>query len=1453
MTITKTNEVNNEMDINTQEELLNKEAQEYEDKYYKGKAISGENIYLSAKAGWTKGMHWLKTIGLDERQIYDQTGNLRPGAEKYINNWKQEEEIKREAYKEIVKERDAFYTEHPDDITFLDKIAGSAVESFTNPVEVATQVGLGVATGGTSLGVRLGTQMAFDIGQAQFEARTYEDRDITPKEVATTAVMSAVPDLIFAGIGRAVKSDMLKPYMDNLHVSGDANINVRKTMDFNDNIGLDKNNTRQRVQTEYNQKVDINNDSYHYTDFDFTGATTYKASDEFKTSKKRFRDSIDDIVILSKEIEGDYYAIKDIIYDKEIELNNNASTVLSRTVNSYKSDIEILKGYDIDKDKAFEYGYKSKDNDYQNIGRMSRKNNGIIEQYAENITPVINDYYNRWKIQKKKKPNENPNINITYELIDESLDKIDAGFEIQRNYNQKEYMNKINKNETHGTLNDFVNEIGRDNTNISETIILNENGNGAKSLDKQYNTSDFFQSATNDGIILNQVDMKVSLYNMDEYESFINKFGYAFEDDIIKYDGNALQALNKSGKYKDLIDGALKENPEQFMEFITNAKEVLDNIKEPNEFFNDYANYFQKDIKTMKRLINQNKDFINAEYDKIVKEIPIEKYKDIKLWKKDVAESLARAKQINAKETMAISNAINKQKMLYDYDSFYTDGISNDYLAKNKVELKSERVNDFNNFIKPFFDSGIFKTVEGEPIEITFAKFINDLKSTRRSAKWTAEGEKSIGDLRGYFNEGEMKNFFTSKYNKQFLKTNAEYIRDVFDYQTTKSARFLQFGTTSPYVVANRFKHDLPSILSDKFDKALSDAEKSVLNKAIIHRADTMIRNTHLGYIQPLQTPVEKTAHSIINGLYRGILSGTGLAEYGVNNYYISSMRSLKYGNINANTTKFNTLRMIKSLGQENLPNKEFNLAYLRKNIDLEKMGKDLSKLDKLDRVLFAFQTGSEKQLKNFGEINACADLFYLNKDYTKLSNEMKSVLRVNGINESNYGIFVDFTKEHINNKGLTIDIDTLSKQVEDGNFMADALRTIYYKLSDYYGNVKHGDKFKDKTLAGDLFSRMYGMFRNTSRSLNEDTFKRMMYYVDADGIAKTRFSSEYVKSGRVPKDLALFTQGAIFLGIAGYGYNIAKELIYSDKTLDQRLAVIETKNKELVDTFKEIPQGEIVQLIDWYANNTELMNPTETSDFMNNVAKKFGHIFDTLTDEEKRAFGTNKEEATKEFGEFIVKYFVSNTAYKVGKSIYKYSELGDVGSLDKVYGFTKEQQAEYESIVRNMEYDDIKKWNETMSRMSKSTVDFMQNDTRSFDTLPKQERDLAHNIREMHPELKEINDNEYKAEVAYVINTNPNNEQEALKEHFMSEYKVNVSNEVNSSFEKVEEPKEEKKVVESELTEKQLKFLNNLLDAQHKKLTNKEIEKFKNTILSTKDIKERKELLKKHYNIIIK
>lgn len=734
---------------------------------------------------------------------------------------------------------------------------------------------------------------------------------------------------------------------------------------------------------------------------------------------------------------------------------------------------------------------------------------------------------------------------------------------------------------------------------------------------------------------------------------------------------------------------------------ITAKKEFLDSLRTIKKEYlpkqkEELISYFGINESSLRRYMNDFSKDINARYkdldSRVVKD-ELENYS----WTEQAMDSLNTERSKLAEESIKINQTVNKQLLIKDLESYYTkDG-------------KVLDIDKFNSDIKPYYDDNILVNTSKVSNEDHFAILIKKIKKTRASAKWTGD-RLTIGELRHFFGENQMANFFTRIGDGKYLKKNYEMVMDIVDFNTSKTARFMEYGSVSPYVLKNKIDFQFKKDMSDILGKTLSQDEKKVTQSAI-NQLNNFLRSTHLKGEQGLPTGIEKISKEFRTAILRGVIGWTGTSEISGPNQALALMRAQRYGGLN---TYENVLR---EGGGGNLvfPKGKYIVSQAMEDTDFSAFAKT-SVINKYDRKAMFMQKLSDIQMHKLGEAHTVSLFDNLPSKWDSLENEFKDVLRMNKINESNYVEFSKFAKSHIKEHNLTVNISDLSRNSEIGvnTKFNNALRDSYYQISQHIGDIKYDSKFYSK--ANQEIFEWYTMFRGFSRALNKDLLDRIVNYTNANGVSKSKFSKDYISDmgvAGVAKDFSLgIGTGLGLLIFANQSDRVVKELTASNRTMDQKIAVTEQIPDQVINVIKD---GNFIKILELAAlNPNDILSAT---DIPETILGKIKKIYDTFTDEEKKLYGTNKTEGLLALGDLIINYFGSRVLLNIAKAGWKYYKQGDVESMpNRIYGFSKEEVAEIYSRVNAEQLREIMA-NER--KVDKANIDFLNNSNESYDKMP--------------------------------------------------------------------------------------------------------------------------------------
>lgn len=190
--------------------------------------VTGEYLAKKAEAGFKKGITTL---------AYGFGGELSKEEQADFDS-------RKEDIKSLENNIDSFYTENRDTLYGLPYLAGAMVESFSNPLELAVNVGVGTATGGLSLMTTVGANILADAYVTKVQTETIEDRSPTVAEYAVGAVGSALPDIAGTYISR--KFNFVTSGIDN----PSSSLNPRALKEIIDDNGIYDGATRVAYQTQ---------------------------------------------------------------------------------------------------------------------------------------------------------------------------------------------------------------------------------------------------------------------------------------------------------------------------------------------------------------------------------------------------------------------------------------------------------------------------------------------------------------------------------------------------------------------------------------------------------------------------------------------------------------------------------------------------------------------------------------------------------------------------------------------------------------------------------------------------------------------------------------------------------------------------------------------------------------------------------------------------------------------------------------------------------------------------------------------------------------------------------------------------------------------------------------------------------------------------------------------------
>lgn len=893
--------------------------------------------------------------------------------------------------------------------------------------------------------------------------------------------------------------------------------------------------------------------------------------------------------------------------------------------------------------------------------QIATEQTNFLNRIAENTKSTVMDYSKKYE-QQLKKGAEKPKVIMNYDQIEVAINNQFLQYQANADYVSNEYVQLLGN-----TPKNIIDKYGKDGTDIATRWLYED----FKGLDEAVGFENIYQ----DSVKIDELRTDINLDDFRAKEAFIKKHGAIFDEDgEIKYDKTLLEYMkNSTEKDRNIMLGLVRET-EEWGELVKKTK--------------------TGEIKGFKRdkWLEKELDYYKTSYD---------------------------TRRRKARESVKLNQVVNKQKVLGQYDSYFTEKIdANNF---DEVRVADSMKQAFYDDIMPFYQDGYFKVPKDGDYEKAFANFIFELKKTRRSARWEI-GHRTMGSLREFFEEGKMLDFWTAQ--PQFLNSNADMINNIFDRQASDIARFKTFGSVSPFAIKNKVNHTLHETYTKLLGKGtgLNVGETKIVNK-IQKRIETALENEFMGGFSKDSTFGNFVSKGLRQVVRQKLLAFTGVAEP-LQNVAMSYVRGQSYGGFSTYkpTTKYRVAKIAKMLGGKDIPGFEYNIAQMRARTDASSASQIdsstlIGKMKKIDSVTMYFQRVSTNQQLWLGEAQATKILDNLPLQYDLLENEMKRVFSNNGIDASNYDIARQYISKHIADNGLTVNPRILSDLADSGDELAEALRTSYYHLSNEIGDPQVRSKFQ--TRANNELSEWYGMFKQFSKSVNKNTWMRLSHYVAADGMSRLRFSPRYFQDmgmkGAV-KDAGLFAVGSALALAGGASWTLLNQFTKTDRTLNQRYALMQTNGEGIFNAIKELDVNELLTIAG--TNPFELIQ----GDSYKIVSREFEKIYDTFTSEEKKLLGTNWEEGMLEMAKITANIIAGDLIYKNLTSLTK----DDIEDLDpKIFGLSNEQRLQYESLVRNYSYSDYQKRVAELQDVNKRELDYLEGSLDSYNSLPKEQTEV--------------------------------------------------------------------------------------------------------------------------------
>ncbi len=1210
----------------------------------------------------------------------------------------------KEDVKEAMKERDDIYNSNPS-ISGVDKFYNGIVESISNPLELGANIGLSMATGGASIPVQIASQIPLDVAQSVAETYRYEDRMPTTKELAFTVGTSIAPDMLSIGFSKFLRNSRVS--MNSSVAGGDINIDVKQKIADFEEVGKYAGAKAEQIFTDYPQNRN--------------------SIDPYRT--KIIPAVEPQLKVMSEALGKNLEDVKLSIDSRIVAEASQKPTVLQRTITSDKIVVDELNSLknDLKSSKIKVEGTKSiKGNDYQQISRIYNNKSGFLDEFSTAVMPTVQDFSKRYEAELMR-GEKSPKLNVGYGQVETAIKNLNANYETQKMKIKNEYTQILGQKPV-----DFIKEIGIDEKNISQNWIQ---GNPMGNFENA-NHRNFLQSAFDDSVELDQMRMKVDLENVSDFENFTNSYKNILNDEmdgISNYYFNTLNTIkNAEGTDKKLLLDLLKKDDSQYFDLINN----LENI---DKFTNDeFADIFGASKKKTEKLLNELKEngMLESLMDSYTTNKPV-RFDSVEHAKKSFYDKVTANRKKLAVESIKINQVLKKNEMLGFGNQFFENKPS----LKGEYKIKSGMESAYNDLVDKYFDLGM-KDIEGMDRGQVVYEFFKDLGDTRQSAQFKGE-YKTIGELRKYF---EDSNSMTSFFSEQtdFLKSNAEMVRDIYDKNSVDIARFLSYDAVSPFAIKNKVNFKLKGKIAEILPKVMNTGEGKAVNQ-IKEKITTMIDNTM--NLNPAGT-FQKGFDTTMGVVRRGILGWSGMSELTGQNYFFAMSKSMKYGGFEVlkNEASYQFARAYNRVKGQVGPNPwgKYQIAQAVKDYDFNYIAGDRTIINKYDNLSMGIQGASSNQWLKFGEGFSTRILHNMKENFNGLENELKDLLRINGITENNYQSFREFSKNHIDSNDLIVNVGKLADNLTDTN--SNALRNVYYQLSDYVGRAEGNGILQKQNK--DNFMKMYTLFRSFSRQMNEDVVRRVLTYTNAEGIQKSRLSSSYFKPAskggygydKVARDSAMFAVGT-GLAIAGaQTYEYSKEIIYSARKFSSKMALIGTKTSALLNEIPEESQNYLLTLV-----NKTGVNPWEelkASDMSTSVYKAIMKVYEGFTNEEKKTLGTNVEEGSQAIFELLMTYVVSSKALNWGKAIH--SEF--TGEDKNPYDLTKAELKEFEHKKRMLD-------NKRGIFISNSIADTIEEKTNTYDTIDDKGKELFNTLAD-NLKIPDSEKDRYKSEFAMAYAT---------------------------------------------------------------------------------------------------
>lgn len=1269
----------------------------------------------SARIGWNKSQqmmyHGLRNLVEDDMRAFDMViggGEITLDQQKKLEAMEEKKQVteeKRQEYfdtvVELSKERDKIMLENSD-FGFGTRLTNGIIESFTNPVTLGANIAVGVATGGAGVvagGIALGANATLDVATAEYESQIYQGRSLSTEEKLGVAGTSLALAGLFAAGGYAFRRWRATP-----DIKPDTTI-LERGAQHGDRTLYDG-ATRQRLFSDY------------------PGARNKFVIDPYDAAtKNRIRES----GMKMSDIDN---AISSIDTDGSIrrmawELSADQPTTLQRDF-SYYEFLELNSPVKPDKATSLNYA----------AHKLQR--NTYLDDITETILPTVKDYAERYYSTQAGKPTK-VKVPLNAQQIEDTILSLNRRYQSQLTFVRNEYTNLLGVKPK-----EYIKLKGAQNKDIATAWIRND----FSTFGEQ--EQNFFRAVGDDYRLQTTMSTKIDLMGDSPLINIVDK-----NSDIVTPTGEVklgvefldrLQSKSLKGDEKRLLIELAQNNEKQLTEFLTDI-DVYKNTGKLNK------KYFKgKTKKKIDRLLEENKDFIEGLTDQYVRGA------DISIRNFEEARPIRYRKRDYSEDSIKVNQTYNKQKLMMDYSEYYNQkfGTNIDDLTEEQLNnvFKPEKLGELIERIDPYFEKGLFPEGAWSDTQKArmFYEVLSEVADTRASARLTGQ-YKTMGEISWLFKDrASWKEFFT---DPRYLKTNSEMIRDIFNNQAGDTAMIMTYGTNNPYRIKYDIAREFDRALSKSLGKTLDAAEMFVSRKSkeIFNR---MIDNTLLGKLERATTTAQILSERSRNIIRRGVMSFTGTSELGVSNYALMISRASKYKGVGVVTQPFQDgywgiVRAIKKSGGADvgIPTRKYAISQAMKDYDIKKSLIDPDLIDEVgilgkvnaygqegvrmyDDVAMSIQQLSSRQLQKYGEAFTVKEIHSLPTrldKFDKLDPDLKKLLDVSGIKKENYLDFLAFSKNHIEKNGLYIDVDKLASIRNDARTLnlditnEERLLNLYYNMSDDVGNPM--SKTPLHTKMQDELTQWLGMFRSFSRNMNKDMLDRIMYITNSEGISKSRLSMEGLK--RTPRDAVIGLSIVPTLAVGGFGYTVIKELVRANRTMDQRMAVVQTHFERVVDAFEGLTLGELNNfsstMLDYASNNIDFVNMLSADSPLLSTVNKIKKIYKTFNDEEKKLFGTNIEEGTAELTEFMFTTFISRAIWN--------NFQADPERPIKVYGAGKDfnLQAEYNKqlgapFLRSQKDQFIRDRED-----NKVMGDYLIDSTESFEKLPEDKKEYFKRI----------------------------------------------------------------------------------------------------------------------------